>query len=55
MQTIIEYLLSQTKKKDCPIVGIIQNFNVNESLTITLKDGTMIELMVTQITNRNKK
>lgn len=55
MQTLIEYLLSKMKDKDCPISGISQNFNANESLTVTFKDGTMIELVVKQTKNRNIK
>lgn len=55
MTILIEYLLSKMKDKDCPISGISQNFNASESLTVTFKDGTMIELVVKQTKNRNNQ
>ena len=42
------------KEKDCPISGISQNFNTDESLTVTFKDGTIIELVVKQKIRGNK-
>lgn len=48
MRILIDYLISKMKEKDCPISGISQNFNANESLTVTFKDGTMIELVIKQ-------
>jgi len=54
MRILIDYIMSKMKENDCPISGISQNFNANESLTLTFKDGTMIELVVKQKTGDNK-